>query len=281
MYAQARGRELCESQIITVKHRFNDLKPFVWTGAVSPSSYKGALDQAVGELHEIAPDESGVTVVRSEHTPAAGAGSATTALDSETAVTVVSPLLEELLLGVPSVDSARASLGLSVMDSRNSLPVGKDLIAPIHPVGSLNLDLFSKSSSGEGVEKGVEVLPEDSPALYDELVAFVAARPALQKSLGAELARLEPDTYFPNGMRIFKIACHNYGKELVNLLKAIWAIDVAAAREIVQKLGQRVQDAFMHMEACLHITSPKVYYRCEVCGAPPSVFLHVYGDSWW
>ena len=34
--------------------------------------------------------------------------------------------------------------------------------------------------------------------------------------------------------------------------------------QIVTKLGQRVQDAFELMESCLHITSPKVYYRCEV-----------------
>ena len=234
---QARGRELGPSQIIQVQHRFNDLKPFVWTGAVSPSAYKTSLDRAVVELKTSAPDDMALAmtgdIVSSGGSAGAGSGTSesTPGVSSGGGPTVVSPMLEEILCCVPSVEVARTGLGVSVMESRAGPAIGKDLVAPIHPVGSLNLDLFGMSGS-DGVEKGVEVLPEDSPALYDELVALVKSRPVLAEKLSATLAALEPDTRFPNGKRIFKKECHNYGKELVNVLKSIWMLDSAAAAEV-------------------------------------------------
>jgi hypothetical protein len=141
---QARGRTLATNQIIEVPYRFNDLKPFVWTGAISPSAYRDAIEEAVVTLREIAPDESDSAVVSggsgasdgSGAGAGAGAGAQSEAasgsvVTSAVTTAVVSHLLEEVLCATPAVNKVRAKL----------IP-DRELITPIHPVGSLNLDLF-------------------------------------------------------------------------------------------------------------------------------------------
>ncbi len=76
------------------------------------------------------------------------------------------------------------------------------------------------------------MLPEDCPSLYDELTAYVRARPALNAALGATLSALDPDQKFPNGVRISKQKCHEYGLELVSVLQQICSVDRACADEV-------------------------------------------------
>jgi hypothetical protein len=152
-------------EVIEVVTRFNDLKPFIWTGAYCPSSVQDAVRAVEEEHQERVRVAGGATEGESAALPSMLPG-------YETAVRNK----------VVELERARSGVFYSIADTREHDEV--ELIAPIHPVGSLNLNVFvaEVAASGHGADRGVSVLPEDCPALYDELVSLVRSREALSVS---------------------------------------------------------------------------------------------------
>jgi hypothetical protein len=208
--SQARGRDLGKGQVIQHRERFNDLKPFVWSGAVSSEAYKQAVEE-----HEAL---------------AATAAAVSADADEDDAADMLA-----------DVGALRRGLNLNVAEQRtfDERGAASELLIPINPVGSLNLEVFmtqlmegdaaatvasagadgEKKSLNVGVEKGAELLPEDCPPFYEELRATIASVPVLcgNAEMQEALVRLEPDRYFPNGVRITKSAAQKYGRELMEL----------------------------------------------------------------
>jgi hypothetical protein len=132
---------------VSVCHRYQD----ALTRCTSELAAGGG-----GEAGEVAPITLAVGA-GAEASVEAAAGAGSSADDSSShATTILTPEMEARLCEVDAVNRTRASMGLTVNEARATVSV-KDTIVPIHPVGSLNLDLFSSAFKGGGkggAEKG-------------------------------------------------------------------------------------------------------------------------------
>jgi hypothetical protein len=165
-------------------------------------------------------------------------------------------------------------------------------------VGSLNLEVFmtqlmegeaaasvaSAAGDGEkktpnvGVEKGAELLPEDCPPFYEELRATIASVPVLcgNAEMQEALVRLEPDTYFPNGVRITKSAAQKYGRELMELFSLMCKAHRKSAAKVVARLCVCVVFARAFVCGCVYVCECVGYcasVRVCVLVQPPMLFF--------
>lgn len=202
---KARGYEYRQS-VTAVQHRerYNDLKPYVWGGAASPEVYSSVLEPT-GLLRKV--------------------------------VTVKNELGLDVSVKFDAKAAIRDALGLSLADvgQVTEEQLAMSGLKEINPVGLLNLDALDMAQvrtnvADEVKEKAIEMLPEDCPTLYFKLVEALAD--GRHPALSAAVASLNPDSYFPDGVRIEMKRAHEYGRKLMEVLFQLVEVDRPAAQAV-------------------------------------------------
>lgn len=154
------------SQIIEHKERFNDLKPFVWGGAVPTPLFQSVIE-ADGSLRKL--------------------------------TTVREALGQERVVKFSSKTYVRDEMGLSLLDVNQVTDeqLARSPLSEINPVGLLNLDALDYDAiradvAAEVTTKALELLPEDCPRLYFQLGETLKATG--HPDLLSKLSALDPDT---------------------------------------------------------------------------------------